>query len=221
MLVDRVVGGDHLEHSLERHRGEAQAAVHARAQHRLARGHFPAAVAADQQQREPGLGLVVQVAQVLDAFAGQPLGLVDDQQSLAAGEQLDQPLGEIEAVCAPGVAARQLPVERARDVQHRRAAGELHPRRGDLQAVEPELGGERLAGPGRAVQRSHRAGGEQVTDRPVAEQQLARLDHARAGQPQVVAAAHRPRSSASSASGRLTASSRRNSRSAARPGSGP
>jgi hypothetical protein len=87
----------------------------------------------------------MEVAQVLDALAVQPLRLVHDQQPLAAREQRDQLLGELEPVRAPWVGAGQLAIQAASDVQHSRAARELHPRPLDLELGDRELGGERLA----------------------------------------------------------------------------
>ena len=102
--------------------------------------------------------MVVEVAQVLDALAIQPLRLIDDQQPLAAGEQADQLLGELESVRTPGIGAGQLPIQAAGDVQHRRAARELHPRSLDLELGDRELGSERLARPRRTVHHPQRTG---------------------------------------------------------------
>jgi hypothetical protein len=63
------------------------------AQHRLARQDLPAAVAAHQQQGKLGGGVVVQVAEQFDAVAGQPLRLVQDEESWALGQDLDQLVG--------------------------------------------------------------------------------------------------------------------------------
>jgi hypothetical protein len=60
--------------------------------------------------------MVVQVTQILDALAVQPLRLVDQQQPLPTREQRDQLLGELEPVRAPRISASKLPVEPAGDM---------------------------------------------------------------------------------------------------------
>ncbi len=127
-------------------------------------------------------------------------------------------------VRAAGVSAGQLPIQPTRDVQHRRAAGELHPRPRDPQLIEHQARGERLARPGRPVQHPQRLGREHVQDRTATEQQRRRLHHPRADQTKMMLGAHRDHSSSqlgssgsSSSRGRLTCSSRPSSRNVAPP----
>lgn len=91
--------------------------------------------------------MVVQVAQVLDAFAVEPLCLVDDDQPrLVVGERLDELVRQLEAVAS---SRRQRADDAARemlgDVQHRRAAGELHVDPCDLKIAAGERCRECLA----------------------------------------------------------------------------
>lgn len=78
--IDRVKSRDGGKHLSWQQRGEPLVGIQPGVQHRLAVQHLVAAVAADEQQREPGVGVVVQVTQVLEAFPVQPLRLIDDDQ---------------------------------------------------------------------------------------------------------------------------------------------
>jgi hypothetical protein len=63
--------------------------------------------------------MVMEVAQVLDALAVQPLPLVNDKQPLAPGEQADQLLGELEPVRTPGIGADRFSSTRAHGLPSR------------------------------------------------------------------------------------------------------
>jgi hypothetical protein len=71
VAVEAVEARDLVEDLRSGEGSEADAAKDAGGEHRLGRQHAPGAVAADQDQAEAGGGLIVDVAQQLDAVAGQ------------------------------------------------------------------------------------------------------------------------------------------------------
>jgi hypothetical protein len=79
--VDRVERAHQRADLLAAQRGEVGPPEGPGAQHRLTREHLPAPVPTDEDQREPGVRMIVEVAQELDAFTGQPLRLVDHDRA--------------------------------------------------------------------------------------------------------------------------------------------
>jgi site-specific recombinase XerD len=100
--VDGVVAAHQLGDVSPFDRLERDPAEDPGAQHRLARQHLPAAVATDVQQREPGVGVIVQVPQQLDAVTVETLSLIDDDGAVPPRQVVGEGGSQVEDV--PGVA---------------------------------------------------------------------------------------------------------------------
>ncbi len=171
VLVERVVGGQLLEDLGAGEGVEAHAAEDAGGEHRLGRQHAPGAVAAHQHQGEAGDGLVMDVAQQLDAVPGQQLGLVDDHHAIVLGQQLHDASDGAEAVQSCW-AAGELLEQGGGHQPRRRSGGEGRPDRRPPDGLDGVVDGEGLAQASLAVDDSHRVGLRGIANRAASEQEV-------------------------------------------------